>query len=192
MPEHFTQSSSEMIEKQHRSAPTLETERLLIRGYRKGDLAEQFALVGDDATMLHIGGKGLGLEETWRRMAASVGMWPLVGFGGWAVTRKADGKIIGTVSLFNGWRDMVPEFGDEPEMGWIFSPEVHGQGMASEACKAILSWADANLPSIPIWAIIDPGNEPSRKLAARLGFEDHSIANYHDEMIIVLQRPTKA
>lgn len=180
-----------MMVKQHRSAPTLETERLLIRGYRKDDLAGQFALLGDDATMLHIGGKGLGLEETWRRMVASVGMWSIVGFGGWAVTRKSDDRIIGTVSLFNAWREMLPEFGDEPEMGWIFSPEVHGQGIASEACNAVLEWADANIAHMPIWAIIDPGNEPSRRLAARLGFTEHSVANYHDEMIIVLQRPIK-
>lgn len=179
-----------MVE-QHRSAPTLETERLLIRGYRKDDLAGQFALVGDGPTMRFIGGKGLGLEETWRRMAATVGMWPLVGFGGWAVTRKTDGKIIGTVSLFNAWRDLEPQFGDEPEMGWIFSPEVHGQGMASEACNAVLEWADANIQPVPIWAIIAPENEPSRRLASKLGFEDHSLSFYHDEPTLVLKRAAR-
>lgn len=176
---------------QRRSAPTLETERLLIRGYRKDDLAGQFALVGDDATMRFVGGKGLGLEETWRRMAATVGMWPLVGFGGWAVIRKSDNKIIGTVSLFNAWRDLEPQFGDEPEMGWIFSPEVHGQGMASEACAAVLEWADAHIQPTPIWAIIAPENAPSRKLAAKLGFEEQSLSFYHDEPTLVLKRPAK-
>ena len=50
-------------------------------------------------------------------------------------------------------------------MGWIFATEAHGKGMAGEACRAVLDWAEANLGPTPIWAIIAPANEPSMKLA---------------------------
>ena len=93
------------------------------------------------------------------------------------------------LSLFNAWRALEPVFGEEPEMGWIFSHEVHGQGMAGEACRAVLQWAEANLDPTPIWAIIAPENEPSLRLAAKLGFEHVGDTLYNSEPTIVLQRP---
>ncbi len=172
-----------------RSAPTLETERLLLRHYRKEDFRPNHAIVGDDDVMRFVGGKGLSEEDCWRRLAASVGMWDLIGSGGWAVVRKADDRIVGTISLFNAWRALEPVFGEEPEMGWIFAKETHGQGLAGEACRAVLSWADANLQPTPIWAIIAPENEPSLRLAERLGFERLADSTYNGEPTAVLKRP---
>ena len=174
-----------------RSAPTLETERLLLRHYTKADFRPHHAIIGDDEVMRFVGGKGMSAEECWRRLAASVGMWDLLGFGGWAVVRKADDKIVGTVSLFNAWRALEPEFGDEPEMGWIFARDVHGQGLAGEACRAVLDWADANLRPTPIWAIIAPENTASLSLAAKLGFERLGEFTYHDEPTVVLKRTAR-
>jgi RimJ/RimL family protein N-acetyltransferase len=67
--------------------------------------------------------------------------------------------------------------------------ETHGQGLASEACWAVLDWAKANLQPTPIWAIIAPANEPSLKLADKLGFERVSEVVYHDSATLVLRRP---
>ena len=142
-----------------RSAPTLETERLRLRHYRKADFPAQLAIIGDEAVMRQLGAPRCDAEDCWRRLVAAVGSWDLLGFGGWAVVRKADDKLVGTVSLFNAWRALEPEFGEEPEMGWIFATEVHGQGIAGEACRAVLDWADANLQPTPVWAIISPGND---------------------------------
>ena len=175
-----------------RSAPTLETERLRLRAYRKSDLDAQQAIFGDDLVMRQLGALAHDREETWRRLAAAVGMWPLLGFGGWAVIRKTDDKLIGWVGLFNAWRAIEPAFGEAPEMGWIFARDVHGQGMAGEACRAVLDWADAHLPPTPIWAIISPDNAPSFSLAARLGFERLADSNYRGEPIGVLRRPARA
>lgn len=137
----------------------------------------------------HFGPEPMGAEECWRRISASVGSWTLRGFGTWAVERKSDGKLIGNVGLFNAWRDLEPEFGDEPEMGWIMATETHGQGLAYEGCRASLDWAEANLLPTPVWAIIAPANEPSFALADRLGFERVGETRYHDEPTVVLRRP---
>jgi len=74
-------------------------------------------------------------------------------------------------------------------MGWILDAETHGQGMASEACAAVLGWARENLEPTPLWAIIAPANEPSLKLAERLGFERVTEVIYHDSPTVVLCRP---
>jgi RimJ/RimL family protein N-acetyltransferase len=172
-----------------RSAPILETERLRLRGWRKEDREAYFEILQEPAVHYHFGPEPMGMEECWRRLMAASGGWQLNGFGGWAVERKADSKLLGTVALFTAWRDLEPEFGDRPEMGWIFATETHGQGLAGEACAAVLKWVEAALNPTPIWAIIAPANEPSMRLAARLGFERVGDTNYHDEPTVVLRRP---
>jgi RimJ/RimL family protein N-acetyltransferase len=172
-----------------RSAPILETERLRLRGWRKEDREAYFEILQEPAVHYHFGPEPMGMEECWRRLMAASGGWQLNGFGGWAVERKADSKLLGTVALFTAWRDLEPEFGDRPEMGWIFATETHGQGLAGEACAAVLKWVEAALDPTPIWAIIAPANEPSMRLAARLGFERVGDTNYHDEPTVVLRRP---
>ena len=163
-----------------------------MRPFRKDDFRPYHALLQHPEVHKHFGPNPMGEEECWRRVAASIGMWDLLGFGGWAVERSADGKLIGTVSLFNAWRTLEPEFGEEPEMGWIFSHEVHGQGMAGEACRAALDWAETSLEPTDIWAIIAPENSPSLKLAGKLGFELVGDTLYNNDPTVVLRRPAWA
>jgi len=171
------------------SAPTLETERLRLRAWRKDDREHYFKILQEPAVFRHFGPEPMGMEECWRRMMATVGSWQLNGFGGWAIERKADGKLLGMIALFTAWRGLDPEFGHEPEMGWIFATEAHGQGLASEACSAVLEWAEANLEPTDIWAIIAPANLPSVKLAEKLGFEKRNDTSYHGDPTLVLRRP---
>ena len=175
-----------------REAPRIETERLVLRSWRKDDFRPYHAFLQHPQVHRHFGPEPMGQEECWRRLSAAVGSWTLIGFGGWAVERKSDGKLVGMLSLFNAWRAMEPEFGEEPEMGWIFAHEVHGQGMAGEACRAVIEWAEANLDPTPIWAIIAPANDASLKLAAKLGFERVSDTSYHGDPTVVLKRPAWA
>ena len=173
----------------HRSAPTVETERVRLRAWRKDDREKYFAILQEPAVFRHLGPEPMGMEECWRRLMAASGGWQLNGFGGWAVERKDDGKLLGMTALFTAWRDLDPEFGEEPEMGWIFATETHGKGLAGEACRAVLDWAETNLDPTPIWAIIAPANEPSIRLAGKLGFERLRETLYHKDPTVVLKRP---
>ena len=170
-------------------APVLETERLRLRPWRKGDFRPYHALLQHPEVHRHFGPEPMGAEECWRRLLAAVGGWQFNGFGTWAAERRDDRKLVGSVGIFTAWRDLEPEFGEEPEMGWIFAAETHGQGMASEACRAVIEWTEANLPPTPIWAIIAPANEQSLKLAAKLGFERLHETPYHNDPTVVLKRP---
>lgn len=174
------------------SAPLLETGRLRLRPWRREDREAYFAILQQPAVFRHFGPEPMGMEECWRRLMAAAGGWQLNGFGGWAVERASDGRLLGMVALFTAWRDLVPEFGEEPEMGWIFATEAHGQGLASEACSAVLDWAEANLAPTPIWAIIAPANEPSLRLADKLGFAFVDDTTYHGDPIRVVKRPSWA
>ena len=170
-------------------APVLETERLRLRSWRKEDFRPYHAILQHPDVHRHFGPEPMSAEEAWRRLTSAVGGWQFNGFGTWAVEQKEEGKLVGNAGIFTGWRAMEPEFGEEPEMGWIFAAETHGKGLASEACRAVLGWTEANLSPTPLWAIIAPANEPSLRLAEKLGFQRHSETIYHNDPTIVLKRP---
>ncbi len=172
-----------------REAPRIETERLILRPFRAGDLDAHAATLGDHEVMRHIGGSPVNREDSWRRMMSGVGSWPLIGMGPWAVELKADGRMVGHCGFFQFNRDMKPMILGEPEMGWIFDRSVHGQGIAFEACQAALGWADERIGALSYPAIIDLENKPSMKLAERLGFTRQPDAFYRDAPIALFRRP---
>ena len=173
-------------------APLIETDRLILRNWQKEDLARWYDVLQQEGVTRFLGGTSGTMEDVWRRIAAGVGSWSLMGFGRWAVTMKESNQLVGDVGLFNSWRALEPKIGEEPEIGWVFSPEVQGCGIASEAALAVLGWAEASLAPTRIWAIVSPENEASLRLASRLGFEPIGETLYHDEPTVVLERPAWA
>jgi len=172
-----------------REAPRIETERLILREFRAGDIDAHAATLGDEEVMRHVGGKPMNREDSWRRLLGGVGMWSLIGIGPWAIEQKSDGRMVGHCGFFEFERDMTPAIRGEPEMGWIFDRSVHGQGIAFEACNAALGWADATLGTATYPAIIDLDNAPSIKLAERLGFVRQEDATYRGSTIAFFRRP---
>jgi RimJ/RimL family protein N-acetyltransferase len=74
-----------------REAPRIETERLILRAWRKNDFLPYRQLL-HPAVHRHFGPHPMGLEECWRRVTAAVGGWQLNGLGTWAVECRADCK----------------------------------------------------------------------------------------------------
>ena len=166
-------------------APTLRTERLILRGFVAEDFAAHEAIMAQPEVMEFLG-PPMSREDHWRRIISNVGQWIVCGYGGWLV--EYDGRIVGNCGFFDAKRGLDPNFDGQPEMGWIFGREVHGQGIAGEACRAAIEWADGYLKR-DIWAIISPGNDASFRLAERLGFAIVGRSTYHDDEIDVLKRP---
>ncbi|MFL6857831.1 MAG: GNAT family N-acetyltransferase [Allosphingosinicella sp.] len=168
--------------------PILETARLRLRAFRDADIEPWAAAMAGAEVTRYLGGQPFTREETWRRILASTGAWAVLGYGYWAIERKAEGDLIGQAGFADFKRAMTPSIEGLPEMGWVFSPHVHGQGYASEAVGAALAWADEalNAPHIP--AIIDPDNAPSIRLAERHGFAEREPATYRDAPILLFHR----
>jgi RimJ/RimL family protein N-acetyltransferase len=170
--------------------PILETPRLLLRGFREGDLEAQAATMADPEVVRHLGAAPHSREETWRRLLSATGLWSALGYGYWAVERKRDGACIGQAGFADMKRDMAPSIEGLPEMGWIFAPHAWGRGYALEAVAAGLEWADRTLGAPEIVAIIDPANAPSIRLAEKAGFAEREEAVYKAEPILVFRRRT--
>jgi len=70
-----------------REAPRIETERLILRHWRKDDFRPYHVIVRHPEVHKHFGPKPMSAEDCWRRLAASAGMWQFNGFGTWAPGR---------------------------------------------------------------------------------------------------------
>jgi RimJ/RimL family protein N-acetyltransferase len=168
--------------------PIVETARLRLRQFRESDLDRWAAVMADPVTVEHFGGEPMSREETWRRLLMSTGLWLTFGYGYWAAERKEDGALVGQVGLADFKREMQPAIDGAPEAGWIFAPEVHGQGYASEAVAAMLEWADETLKAPEIRAIIAPKNGPSIRIAEKNGFSSREDASYKGDPILLFRR----
>ena len=163
----------------------------MLRGFVEADLDAHWAMLSDPVVMKHFGGALFGREESFRRLLGGIGLWQLQGTGLLAAERKSDGQMIGHVGLFDYHREITPSIEGVPELGYIFAAEAHGQGFAREACEALLAWADRTLEADQTVAIISIGNDPSMKLAERLGYERQPDATYRNEPVSLWcrQRP---
>ena len=171
--------------------PLIETERLRLRSFRESDLGAWSETMGDSGVVRFLGGTPFSREDVWRRLAMCSGLWNMLGFGYWAVERKAEGDMVGQVGFADFKRDLQPSIEGLPEMGWIFAPHVQGQGYAFEAVTAALHWADEALAGREIPAIIDPGNSASIRLAERAGFGCREEAVYRGAPILLFRRQNR-
>jgi RimJ/RimL family protein N-acetyltransferase len=169
-------------------APRIETERLILRSFRADDLGQLAAIWRNEEVVRYIGGQPLSREDTWRRSLAACGQWPFTGFGYWIAELKSDASVVGQLGFADFKREIQPSLEGEPELGYVFAPCVHGQGIAFEACSAVLAWADSNLDASSYPAVISPGNEPSIRLAERLGFRRDPDATYRGETTALFRR----
>jgi RimJ/RimL family protein N-acetyltransferase len=99
------------------------------------------------------------------------------------------GRLIGDLVLF--FRSLEHAGG---ELGYVFHPDVAGQGYATEAARAMLDLGFRQLGLHRVIARLDARNEPSAKLAERLGMrrEAHFVSNeifkgeWSDELVYAI------
>jgi RimJ/RimL family protein N-acetyltransferase len=82
---------------------------------------------------------------------------------------RETGELAGDVVLF--WRSRLNGGG---ELGYVFNPDAGGRGYATEAASATLRLGFDGLGLHRIVARIDERNEPSARLARRLGMRQEA------------------
>ncbi len=171
-------------------APILETERLRLRAYQASDLAPKLAMWQEPRFYQYLTGQPATENEVWTKLLRDAGLWAVCGYGYWAIEEKATGEFVGAVGFANFRRALTPALGDYPEAGWVLAPRVHGQGYGAEALSAALAWGDAHLAQPRTVCIISLANEPSRRLAAKLGYREYARAEFSGTPIAMLERFT--
>ncbi len=168
--------------------PTVDTERLTLRGPRLEDFEESFAMWGDPEVTRYIGGKPSTREEMWSRLLRYVGHWDVMGFGFWVVRERATGRFVGEVGLADFRRDIEPSLGAAKEAGWALAPWAHGKGFATEAVRAALGWAEGRFGPERLVCIIAPENAPSIHVARKCGFRQFARGTYKGDPTLMFER----
>jgi RimJ/RimL family protein N-acetyltransferase len=144
--------------------PEIQTERLLLRGYRQSDFEAYAAMMADPDVVRYLAdGKPFSRVDAWRQLAMFAGHWELRGFGVWAVEERSTGAFIGRIGCFEpeGW----PAF----EIAYTLARHAWGKGYATEGAEAALHYARTELGRTDITSVIRPENENSIRVATGLG-----------------------
>ena len=168
--------------------PVIETPRLRLREHRIEDLDAYNALWADPIVVQYTVGVPQTPEECWSRYLRAHGHWAVAGYGYWMVEEKDTGRFVGEVGFADLHRAISPSLDGMPEAGWIISPAFHGKGYGTEAVRAIHEWGNEHFGRVRTCCIISPENEPSLRVAQKMGYRDIAQTIYHDHPVIVLHR----
>ena len=139
--------------------PEVATARLRLRPPRLEDFGTYARIVGAPAAAGIAG--PMDRAAAWNDFCRRVASWVLRGHGLWAVERHAE--LLGFVLI-------GIEPGDpQPELGFLFTPEAEGEGVAQEAAEAARTHAFRALGLPGLVSRVAPGDFRSRRLAERLG-----------------------
>ena len=168
--------------------PVLTTARLTLRGHTVADFSESATMWANPEVTRFIGGRPFSREEAWTRLLRYIGHWSLNGFGYWVVRETDSNRFVGEVGFVDYKRDIVPSLDDAPEIGWVLSPAVHGQGFATEAVRAILDWGETRFGGARTVCLIDPGNARSIRVAEKCGYRELARALYRGDPTVIFER----
>ncbi|HEX9298002.1 MAG TPA: GNAT family N-acetyltransferase [Polyangiaceae bacterium] len=168
--------------------PTVESERLVLRGHRVDDLEDCAAMWGDPEVTRHISGRSFSREDVWIKLQRHVGHWYLKGFGFWLMNEKASGRFVGEVGFADFKRDIVPSIEGLPEIGWVLTPSAHGKGLATEAARTALAWLETRFGVMRTACLIAPANTRSIRVAQKCGYTESTRTTYKDQPTILMHR----
>ena len=148
----------------------LTTSRLVVREWTDDDADAAFAVYGSAAVAHWLtpaidrvpdAGAMLAVLQAWQEAQRSL-VPPL---GRWAVQRQDDRAVIGGLAVRR-----LPPYDEDLEVSWQVNPLQWGQGYATEAAGALISWAFAH-DIDELFAVARPNNTRAIATAKRLGME---------------------
>ena len=161
--------------------PTLETERLRLRGWRDDDL-QAYRGILRDPDVLRYWGSGIRYRakravaslvapfssvEARRALAELDRHWQRHRLGMWAVEERTSGALIGSMGL-----TVLEDWTAEPanvEVGWLLARPARGRGFAVEGGRAVLAYAFEELALRRVISVALVLNHPSERVMQRLG-----------------------
>lgn len=145
--------------------PTLETDRLILRGMRVSDTEDMFEYARRPSVTQYLTwNPHTDPAETCEYLTYVGQRYRTGDFYDWAVVDRESGHMIGTCGFtsFN-----CPH--DTAEIGYVLNPAYQGKGLATEAVRRVLDFGFDELGLHRIEAHFMEGNDASRRLMERVG-----------------------
>ena len=148
----------------------LETERLILRPWEESDAEDLYKYAKDPDIGPIAGWPAHQSVEESRDVIRNV----LNGKECYAICYKVNGKPegpIGTIELKLNGHNAITTRDDECELGFWIGKPFWGQGLMPEAIKAILRHAFDDLGMQKVWCGYYDGNEKSKRVQEKCGFQ---------------------
>jgi RimJ/RimL family protein N-acetyltransferase len=156
----------------------IETERLRLRPFNRGDVDAVFAYRSLPETARFLFDEPMSREEVAEAVRARASQVAFSGEGDkilLGVERLGDGRLVGEVSLI--WRSVADQ---QAEIGYILHPAAQRQGIATEAARALLAFGFEDVGLHRIYARCDARNAASARVMQRLGMRQE--AHFHEHI----------
>jgi RimJ/RimL family protein N-acetyltransferase len=163
----------------------LETDRLELRELTPGDLAFVAEMVGDAETMRFYPHRFTPLEaRQW--LQRQLDRYDRDGHGLWLVIERESGRRVGQVGL--ALQDV--DGAKQPEIGWLIHRRYQRRGFATEAGRAVRDHAFRSMGLGRVISLIRPVNEPSQRVAERVGMVVERETDFHGyrHLVFVVHR----
>ncbi len=147
-------------------APTLTTDRLVLRAWCPADLAP-FAELNADARVMRHFPELLTAAQSDALVARLQSSFVEHGFGLWAVARRDSERFIGMVGL--SLPSFAAPFMPRVEIGWRLAAAQWGHGFAGEAARAALDHGFGEAGLEEVVSFTTPDNHASRRVMEKLG-----------------------
>ena len=140
-----------------------ETPRLILRPLCRADLADLTDMYGHDPNMLYLpAGHGIAPEAVPDALEKYLAHYDAWGFGMWGIEEKQSGRFIGHCGLQH--IDVLPDV----EIAYMIHEPWWGQGYATEAAIASVTWGFDTLGLSCICALVHGDNERSVRVIEKL------------------------
>jgi ribosomal-protein-alanine N-acetyltransferase len=157
----------------------MQTLRLDLREFRRGDFADLQRLDSDPRVMKYInGGKLSTADEIDAALARATGYYRnYYGLGAWHTTRRDTGAFIGWFCL----KYCPPTCGIE--VGYRLVHDAWGQGFATEGATELVRYGFDDLGLDRIIGVTHPGNRASQKVLMKAGLADCGWGRYYGKRL---------
>lgn len=166
-------------------APRLETERLILRGPERADLAPFTEFLTTSPRMEAMGEQATA-PEAWFAFMTGIGHWQWHGFGFFTLTLKDDPSVaIGRAGVLKHahW--------PQEELAWQLFDGAEGKSYASEAARAVRQWVRNSFGIRQLVSYIHRTNDKSQRVAQRLGATTDGTAPSHEPEAEIWRHPAE-
>ena len=158
----------------------METERLEIRLLHLSDAKFILDLMNEPGYLKYIGDRGVRDLDAAREYLETSMMksYEHHGFGLYLLSSKKDRTSMGICGFVK--REALPA----PDLGFAILEEYERQGYVSEACRALLQYAEKTLGFTRVLAITSQDNKRSKSLCKKLGFKRRDSIELNGETLL--------
>jgi RimJ/RimL family protein N-acetyltransferase len=159
--------------------PWLQTLRLDLREFARGDVDDIARLDGDPRVMKYIADGRTQGRAAAESTVARVMRYPRLyaDLGAWRASRRDTGAFIGWFSLKYAGKS------SDIEIGYRLVPEAWGQGFATEGASTMRDYGFDDVGLSRIIGVTHPGNRASQHVLQKIGMADEGWGDYYDQRL---------